>query len=167
MDACLIKPITPAVLADTVAAYLRPAAPPRPALPDRAPAMPDPPSLPVDPRVTHSLERLGGQEFAAELMTQFLEDATVELDRLRAAAARADVPQFRASAHALRSGAANLGALGVFALCKAAEAMPAADLPVGGPRQAALLAVELARLRQAPPGGERPRPSPESSAPPP
>ncbi|WP_169747448.1 ATP-binding protein [Belnapia moabensis] len=166
MDACLIKPIEPAALAATVATYLRPAAAPRPARPDSLPATPDPPSLPVDPQVTDTLERLGGQEFATELMTQFLEDATLELDRLRAAAARADVPQFRASAHALRSGAANMGALGVLALCKAAEAMPAAEIPVGGPRQAALLAVELARLRQARPGGERPLPGPGSGAPP-
>jgi two-component system sensor histidine kinase RpfC len=151
MDACLIKPIEPERLVEAIAAYARPGgtAAAQVATP---PARPLPAALPVvalDPEVTGALKALGGREFVAGLAQDFLEDAENAMERLKAAAMQGDVLQFRNSAHALRSSAANIGAVGVFDLCRAAEAVGPDEIAAVGPHQVALLAVELARVRQA------------------
>ncbi|MBL6456596.1 response regulator [Belnapia sp. T6] len=148
MDACLVKPIEPAQLLEAVAAYGKQSVPPPPA------ALPPPvsttgPTEALDPKVVTALEALGGRDFATGLTRDFLEDAEREMERLRLAVQRGDVQQFRTAAHALRSSAANIGALGIFELSGTAEATSPGDLASGGPRQLALLAVELARVRRA------------------
>jgi two-component system sensor histidine kinase RpfC len=151
MDACLIKPIEPERLVEAIATYARPggtaaaqvATPPARQLPAALPV------VALDPEVTGALKALGGREFAAGLAQDFLEDAEHAMERLKAAAMQGDVLQFRNSAHALRSSAANIGAVGVFDLCRAAEAVGPDEIAAVGPHQVALLAVELARVRQA------------------
>jgi two-component system sensor histidine kinase RpfC len=149
MDACLVKPIEPNLLVEAVATYARPrgvATPPAGTATHRPPAAA--PAQPLDPRIIGALEALGGRDFIDRLARDFVEDAEQEISRLKTAALRGDVPQFRASAHALRSSAANIGAVGIFELCGAAEAIGAAEMAEAGPRQVALLTVELARVRQ-------------------
>ncbi len=154
MDGCLVKPIEPAQLAAAVAAHApRQGSEPAPpaevprgvqtrAQPTVAPAL--------DPVVTAELVALGGPQFAAALRADFLADAREVLRTLEAAAARGDAARFRSAAHALRSSAANIGARGVFALSSTAEALPAAEVPIDGQRQVALLAEELERISAAP-----------------
>jgi two-component system sensor histidine kinase RpfC len=154
MDGCLVKPIEPAQLAAAVAAHAPRRAGAAPAPPAVTPIeahprfRPAPPPA-LDPVVTADLVALGGRRFAADLARDFLADAAEVLRTLEAALAQGDVARFRAAAHALRSSAANIGARGVFALSSVAETMPAAEVPVGGRRQVALLAEELERVRAA------------------
>ena len=104
---------------------------------------------PLDPQVLASLEALGGGDFLAGLVGDFLRDAEASLRALEAAAGAGDVSRFRAEAHALRSGAANIGAKAVWGECRAAEALPAPEIRVAGPRQAGAVRAELDRVRSA------------------
>jgi two-component system sensor histidine kinase RpfC len=73
----------------------------------------------LDVRTLESLKALGGDDFVEELAQQFIDDAAGVRRELARAAASADVHAFREHAHALRSGAANIGAQGVHDLCLA------------------------------------------------
>ncbi len=159
MDACLTKPVEPARLAEVVEAHGRPkggggraaAAPVRvsaiAAHPGFRRAAAPPP--PLDPKVLASLESLGGGDFLAGLVQDFLRDAEESLRALEAAAGRGDVSRFRAEAHALRSSAANIGAKSVWSACRAAETLPAAELRHAGPQKADAVKSELERVRAA------------------
>ena len=155
MDGCLVKPIEPADLAAAVAAYAaRPTGQVRPAPPGVTPIEAHPrfrPAAPpaLDPAVTADLVALGGRSFVLDLTRDFVSEATDLLRTLETAATEGDAARFRSAAHALRSSAANIGARGLFALSKAAEAMPANDVARAGGRQVALLAEELERVRVA------------------
>lgn len=117
MDDCLIKPVEPAVLLATVDRLARalpePAAEPAPRPTvvrlDTAPCL--------DETALENLRRLGGAEFVAELMEDYLQDAEVLLDKLAHHAARGDIAAFRTDAHALQSSSANIGALGLGRIC--------------------------------------------------
>jgi two-component system sensor histidine kinase RpfC len=95
------------------------------------------------------LESLGGGDFLAGLVQDFLRDAEESLRALEAAAGRGDVSRFRAEAHALRSSAANIGAKSVWSACRAAETLPAAELRHAGPQKADAVKSELERVRAA------------------
>jgi two-component system sensor histidine kinase RpfC len=152
MDGCLIKPVEPEQLAEMVAYYARSGVPEELPQPATLPAKPSATAAPaLDPEVTARLSALGGAEFTAQLLNDFLQDAEGILQRLKAAAQEGDAPQFRAAAHALRSSAANIGAHGVFEFCAAAEALPAPEIPASGLRQVEMLAAELQRVRAARP----------------
>jgi len=154
MDACLTKPVEPARLIEMVESLAAPPAGPTSAA-EVAPIASHPrfhPAAPVlDPQVLADLEALGGPEFVAGLMEDFLEEAAQVLQAMQAAAGQGDLRRFRAEAHALRSSAANMGARAIQDLCAAAEAMVPAEIAGAGTRQVALLAAELDRLREARP----------------
>ena len=61
----------------------------------------------------------------------------------------ADVEGFRFSAHALRSGAANLGIMKLFDLCHELETISASDLGELGPVHLRRLSAELAVVEKA------------------
>jgi two-component system sensor histidine kinase RpfC len=163
MDACLTKPVEPARLSEVVEAHGRPRggdAAPAAAAPstesDRVvAAIASHPGFrraappPLDGQVLASLETLGGGEFVAGLVRDFLRDGEQSLRALEAAAGAGDVSRFRAEAHALRSSAANIGAKGVWGACRAAEALPAAEVRTAGPHQAGAVGSELGRVRSA------------------
>lgn len=71
----------------------------------------------IDQATLDSLERLGGADFVDELASQFMVDAATTLAELATAVETADVQAFREHAHALRSAAANIGALGMYEIC--------------------------------------------------
>jgi two-component system sensor histidine kinase RpfC len=158
MDACLTKPVEPARLAEVVEAHGRPSGgrgakvPPAPA---RVAAIASHPGFrraappPLDPQVLASLEELGGGDFLAGLVGDFLRDAEAGVRALQAAAGAGDVSRFRAEAHAMRSSAANIGAKAVWGACRAAETLPAAELRDAGPRQVESVRSELERVRAA------------------
>jgi two-component system sensor histidine kinase RpfC len=161
MDACLTKPVEPARLNEVVEAHARPdggagggkdaPAPP----PARVAAIASHPGFrraappPLDPQVLASLEALGGGDFVAGLVQDFLRDAEASLRALEAAAGAGDVSRFRAEAHALRSSAANIGAKAVWGACRAAETLPAPEVRGAGPRQAGAVRSEIDRVRAA------------------
>ncbi len=162
MDACLTKPVEPARLAEVVEAHGRPrgggvggGGAARPSGPARVATIAShpgfrraaPPSL--DPQVLASLEALGGGDFLAGLVRDFLRDGEQSVRALEAAAGAGDVSRFRAEAHALRSSAANIGAKGVWGACRTAEALPAAEVRAAGPHQAAVVRSELGRVQAA------------------
>jgi two-component system sensor histidine kinase RpfC len=170
MDACLTKPVEPARLAEVVEAHGRPtggagggagagapsgggkAAPVPPA---RVSAIASHPGFrraaapPLDPKVLASLEALGGAGFVAGLVRDFLRDAEASARAMEAAARAGDVSGFRAEAHALRSGAANIGAKALWNACRAAEALPANTLRAAGADHAGTVRSEIDRVRAA------------------
>ncbi len=68
-------------------------------------------SEPLDERQLADLaEGVGGEEVLAELLGLYRDGLPRQLDRLRAAVKRGETEEVRLAAHALRSGAAVLGA---------------------------------------------------------
>ncbi|MBS9477678.1 hybrid sensor histidine kinase/response regulator [Ancylobacter radicis] len=151
MDDCLIKPVEPAILLATIDRLMRggEAAPPvgpraaasRPHLVARLPAL--------DEEAVESLRRLGGPQFAAELMEDYLDDAQTILARIVATARRGDLVGFRNEAHALQSSSANVGALALSALCQPWRDLRAEELRARADDVDHWAQQELARTRAA------------------
>jgi histidine phosphotransfer protein HptB len=78
----------------------------------------------LDPNaMARLLEITGGDAaFVDELIDTFLEDATVQLDALRAAGAVSDVAAIVRPAHSLKSNSDNVGATVLADLCRSLEA---------------------------------------------
>ncbi|WP_390624553.1 Hpt domain-containing protein [Siccirubricoccus deserti] len=149
MDGCLVKPVEPSRLAAAVLAHARPA-PPLAVPPIVSHPCSRQASVPaLDLEVRANLTALGGEDFAAGLLQDFLADAEQTTRLLAEAAGAGDAAGFRAAAHALRSSAANIGARGVFEMCAAAEAIAAPEVATLGARQVAMLTAELDRVRRA------------------
>ena len=157
MDACLTKPIEPArlleVLDRMVPAEAEEAAPaPIPAVTDITthPRFRAATTLPaIDLKVLSELEALGGKPFLTELIREFISDAGVLVQSIADAAEAVDVRKFRDQAHALRSGAANIGAKGLYDLCLQWRQINENELQLDGRRNAERLAAELERARSA------------------
>ena len=126
MDACALKPIEPQALIEMIDAVVLEHADtavseiaisdtitPIATHPNFTPPKPEP----LDLATLANLEKLGGREFVEELVMQFLADASTLLDELAKTIAEGDVLSFRDYAHALRSAAANVGAMNIFNLC--------------------------------------------------
>jgi two-component system sensor histidine kinase RpfC len=157
MDACLTKPIEPArlleVLERIIPAEAEEAAPaPTPAVTDITthPRFRPASTLPaIDLKVLSELEALGGKPFLTELIREFISDAGVLVQSIAEAAEAVDVRKFRDQAHALRSGAANIGAKGLYDLCLQWRQINENELQLDGRRNAERLAAELERARSA------------------
>ncbi|WP_135466424.1 hybrid sensor histidine kinase/response regulator [Crenalkalicoccus roseus] len=157
MDACLIKPVEPARLAEILEAYCRSPAREAPASAAQVAHIASHPGFrrgtpPWDAKVLANLEALGGQDFVTGLAQDFLQDAEQLVAAMEDALDKGDLRRFRSEAHALRSGAANVGALAIRDACGAAEAIGFSDLPASGPRQLRVIAAEVERARKAQPG---------------
>ncbi len=158
MDDCVTKPIEPDRLLEIIQKLVPapPLMPPETAAPQlvtditahprfrRAGVVPT-----IDERVLGQLEALGGKDFLAELIREFVKDAQVIVDELETAAADCDVRLFRDKAHALRSGAANIGAKALYDLCLQWRQINLAELQEDGPRHIERLKMELERVRRA------------------
>ncbi|MCC2099101.1 MAG: Hpt domain-containing protein [Hyphomicrobiales bacterium] len=70
-----------------------------------------------DENAMQDLVELGGADFAAEIVDQFVTDGARLLKDISSAVAASDGASFREHAHALRSCAANVGARGIYNLC--------------------------------------------------
>ena len=155
MDACVTKPVEPAKLIEIIQQMVpTPAeAPPEPAVQlvtdisahprfRAASAVPS-----VDERALVELEELGGPAFLAEVIQGFVRDAEVLVQTLGEAAAAGNVTLFRDTVHALRSGAANIGAKGLYDLCLQWRKISLAELNDSGVRHVERLSAELERAR--------------------
>jgi CheY-like chemotaxis protein/nitrogen-specific signal transduction histidine kinase len=149
MDACLTKPIEPETLFAAIDDILGGNTPMarRQVFPDNVRALPQSSPASVDMRVLDRLELLGGSDFLIELIDDFLSDVATIADELQTAAQKADSLQFRGSAHALRSAAANIGAAGLATLCVEWQGIGTADLIAHRDDYVRKLAAELERLR--------------------
>jgi CheY-like chemotaxis protein/HPt (histidine-containing phosphotransfer) domain-containing protein len=151
IDACLAKPIEPAGLLQAldaaVGTRLPAASPPSLQAPPSARARQSAAAL--DVRTLESLKALGGDDFVEELAQQFIEDATGVLGELSRAVASGDAQGFREHAHALRSGAANIGAQGVYDMCLSWRRIDPATLSSKGDGYVRALEQEFGRVQAA------------------
>jgi two-component system sensor histidine kinase RpfC len=99
----------------------------------------------VDARVLRDLEKLGGRHFVDDVIAQFTEDASRLLPELTVAVIAEDVGVFRDHIHALRSCAGNVGAVGLYKLCLAAQAITPRELRSEGSTYVARLKSEFVR----------------------
>jgi HPt (histidine-containing phosphotransfer) domain-containing protein len=105
----------------------------------------------LDPgAMTRLLDITGGdQGFVDELIDTFIEDATTQIDALRAAATAGDAEAIVRPAHSLKSNAANVGATALGELARGLEADGrAGDVPDVDARVASVNA-EFAAVRDA------------------
>jgi two-component system sensor histidine kinase RpfC len=155
MDGCLTKPIEPAQLIAAIGRLVAAKAVATSvgdiATPDLGPIYWEPGAVPpaIDLDKLEELERLGGPEFVEDLAQQFLDDAIVVLRELAKTVRDGDVEGFREQAHALRSGAANIGARAIYELCLAWRQIDADALRAEGAIHIGELASEFDRVRTA------------------
>ncbi len=153
MVGCLTKPVTPPALLEAVRLHALGDPPPASAalVADIASHPRFRPSgiTAIDEGALADLDALGGEEFVAGVIAEFLDDAEALLVDLAAAAAEANAVRFRAKAHALHSSAANVGARALCDLCRAAQDIRPADLAESGAQFVERLGAELGRARQA------------------
>jgi two-component system, sensor histidine kinase RpfC len=103
----------------------------------------------IDREVLKRLEQLGGAEFREEVTTAFLLDAHVILDDLEAATRALDDTAFRDLVHAMRSSAANVGAVGLFEVCLALRAVDRDQMQARGQEYLDALSQKLESARLA------------------
>ncbi|MPZ55501.1 MAG: response regulator [Rhizobiales bacterium] len=156
MDGCLTKPIEPARLIEVIDRVVRSkhdAAAKAIATeePDAGTAAVETGSAPlaVDAYKLEELKRIGGEDFVNDLVQQFLDDSIDVLCELADAVRSGDVDTFRERAHALRSGAANVGARGVYEKCLAWRQIDAETLHNDGSDHVSELEAEFKRVREA------------------
>ena len=101
----------------------------------------------VDEKMLGNLDALGGPEFVAELINEFIADASEVLQRMRDAIDAADVRHFRDCAHALRSSAANIGASIIQEMCLGWRQISPVDLVTHGHEHLRRLEAEVERVR--------------------
>jgi two-component system, sensor histidine kinase RpfC len=142
MDACLPKPIEAAELFKAIHEMTAPAA--EAGEPPAGDTVTDIAAHPrfraesrsaLDSRTLRELETLGGRDFVLELAEEFVQEGERILGELDDAVARGDVLAFHDRLHALRSGAANLGALGLYEICLGLRAVSEADFRAHGTEQ--------------------------------
>jgi two-component system sensor histidine kinase RpfC len=102
-----------------------------------------------DRKMINHLNDLAGPEFVQEVIDNYLSESRASMEALWQAFRAADVEGFRFSAHALRSGAANLGIMKLFDLCHELETISASDLGELGPVHLRRLSAELAVVEKA------------------
>lgn len=101
----------------------------------------------VDRAKLAELEDLGGTDFVDELVEEFVDQAAIILRSLVKAVAEEDVAGFRERAHALRSGAANVGAARIHRMCLDWRAIDARELALRGERHLTHLEAEFQRAK--------------------
>ncbi len=109
-----------------------------PAAPGKAP--------PVDQRTLDRLEQLGDKQFVQELAQLFADDASRTIEDIAAAVAEGNARTFQDSIHALRSSAANIGALEIFKMCLAWREASPRDLAANGEQYLFLVRTEFDRV---------------------
>lgn len=152
-DGCLIKPITPASLLESVDGYasgsgaLLGTKSVGLARADEAQAYRIRETL--DARAIDDLRALGGSEFVDSLIQDFLQDAEDLIADLAHSAEQQDSITFRVKAHALSSAGAHLGLLALCEFCKRAEAVSPHTIQSEGKHLVALISEEVKRSRLA------------------
>lgn len=76
---------------------------------------------PIDLEIFSELKEATGDEFAAELVNTFLDEAPVMIEELKAAANASDADGYRRAAHSLKSNASTFGATALAELARTSE----------------------------------------------
>lgn len=103
----------------------------------------------IDVRALTDLEALGGAKFVDELIADFIRDTESLLVELRQSARAGDVAAFREQLHAMRSGAANIGARRIYKMCLSWRHIGERELEMRGGDYLAKLAGEFEQVRDA------------------
>ncbi len=135
MAECLLKPIEPRLLLAAVSRITGENAPA--ALSwnggDQVEAsLPEAPIDSIDMHAVNDLVELGGKEFALDVVLQFAADGSKVMLELVQAVATSNAPLFADQVHALRSGAANVGAQQIFKMCQTWRQVSSAELHENG-----------------------------------
>lgn len=94
------------------------------------------------------LEMTGGdREFLDELIQTYLDDAVVQLERMRAAAGADSPEELIRPAHSLKGNSANVGAARLEELCRQLEADARTGSVEGATERVAAAAAEFGRVR--------------------
>jgi two-component system sensor histidine kinase RpfC len=158
MDAVLPKPIEPAELYGTIDRLTADGAglpAPTPAMSDKITDIAAHPKFrtdvrsPIDRTTIAELEALGGRDFVADLAHEFVEEGGRILAELRDSVTANDAHCFRDRLHALRSGAANIGARGLYDTCLALRALSDADFAAVGSDRVSEMEAEFVRVQKS------------------
>lgn len=103
----------------------------------------------LDETMLDNLETLGGASFVADVVASFLTEAAAHLEEVQKAVRLEDGATFRDRVHALRSSAANVGALVLPELCRDWQFASDEAVRRSGPEMAARLLAEFEAVRAA------------------
>jgi len=96
------------------------------------------------------LDSLGSdEEFLAELMQDYFDDAPEQLAAMERALATGDAEGLRRAAHSLKSNSTTFGAMALSQYCKELEDMGKAGALEGAPAKLSLVQAEYERARTA------------------
>jgi CheY-like chemotaxis protein len=102
----------------------------------------------VNPQVLESIRSMG-KGLLEEVVRHYLQDTPERMEQIRVAIAANDPEALRRSAHALKSGSANLGAERFAAICKVLESLGRSGTTEGGAARHAEAEQEYTRVRDA------------------
>jgi two-component system sensor histidine kinase RpfC len=102
----------------------------------------------IDATTIEQLRELGGDAFVNDLARVFVDEGERILEEMRASVTAGDHELFRDRMHALRSGAANIGALPLYQLCLSMRGMGAASFAAEGADRARQIEGEFDRVRR-------------------
>jgi two-component system sensor histidine kinase RpfC len=103
----------------------------------------------IDIRALADLEALGGAKFVEELIVDFNRDTEALIVDLKQSAKSGDVTAFREQLHAMRSGAANIGARRIYKMCLSWRHIGERELEMRGNDYLAKLGAEFESVRNA------------------
>lgn len=158
MDACVIKPIEPARLLNIIDSIVG-----EKQISDEQaftesetvkritshPKFKSSDAAAIDVRALSDLESLGGAKFVDELIEDFVRDTEELLVELKQSAKSGDVTAFREQLHAMRSGAANIGARRIYKMCLSWRHIGERELELRSGDYLAKLAAEFGGVRDA------------------
>lgn len=158
MDACVIKPIEPARLLNIIDSIVG-----EKQISDQQafaesetvkritshPKFKSSEGSPIEIRALSDLENLGGSAFVNELVDDFIRDTESLLVELKQSAKAGDVTAFREQLHAMRSGAANIGARRIYKMCLSWRHIGERELDLRGADNLAKLSAEFDNVRDA------------------
>ncbi|MDJ0932760.1 response regulator [Breoghania sp.] len=101
----------------------------------------------VDLATLENLKKLGGAEFLKDLVGGFVNNTETTLNSLSELCIASDLTGFRSEAHALRSGAANIGAQGIFSICSKLESIDEEEFLMHEMERLRGLQLEIAQVR--------------------
>ena len=155
MDACIAKPVEAAPLLELIGQLTDGGdAPVIPAFDPSGVVTPlfrtETPSTPaINWDKLRDLEELGGQDFVADLLGQYVADAHDLIEAVATAVETGNLQGFRDGTHALRSSGANIGADRVAELCLHFQRIEHGEFTAKGAEHLDSLRTELDRVRDA------------------
>jgi two-component system, sensor histidine kinase RpfC len=149
MDGCVVKPVTAQELLAAIARCVPEVTVQAAPQPAAGPRLRPVDEVVLDEARLHDLSVLGGERFVLDLLHGFAGEADELVDNIASALHDNNWPAFRASAHAIASSAANLGAVRVHHLAKGMERLGPTGMKASGRARIAELRRELERLQEA------------------